>query len=191
MGLKFRATLAATFMVASATAMPQDESLPPPAAAAPEHTYWTYDDYRAVVDLWPCGDDSFCVKIHDLDPADPKIRQRVARLMKKDTGKVTPDDVHMFCGFTTEKLNDRKLDSAPDAGWPGHRSGKLVINRKDLITVSAAERKNGLTYKFEIESRDNGQTLRVTIEDAILFFPMTVELKRLANPPPACVSPAV
>ena len=99
--LSLAATSALTFAFIAASVRPMRAQGPVPQQTITEpahqdykqagHTYWLYADYGAVLDIWqtPAGPQ---VKVHSIDPANPKVREKLAKDAKKDPKDLTVAD---------------------------------------------------------------------------------------------------
>jgi hypothetical protein len=112
----------------------QDSSFSPTAVTNAERgrTYWKYPGFRAILDLWECPERGLCGKLHSIDPGDAKVRQAVARIVKKDPDKLNRDDLLKLCGYEAQLQDMQKKDART---W----QGKIFIKERNEpfgITVS-------------------------------------------------------
>lgn len=88
---------------------------PPPTQTQPGHSFWKHPDYDAILEVWTSPDSGLRGKIASLNPADQKIRQIVAKILKKDEKKVSDKDVLGFQGME----GDLHLEKDGENKWTG------------------------------------------------------------------------
>lgn len=148
---------------------PQTGIEPAPTSGNTQYSYWKHPEYNAVVRAWKCEERGVCGNLHYLDTQDQKVRDMVGRILQKQPGKVTDEDVLSFCGFE----GDANLRPDGKNKWDGK--------------IYWPFRKKSYGIALNEKSPDN-----LSVRGYLLMLPflgMTVKLDNVASPPPACQKP--
>lgn len=82
-------------------------------ATAPR-TYWKHPEYDAVMEVWESKEKGLRGRIVAINPADPKVREAVAKILKKSPKKTTHEDIMQFQGMEGDLTLHREGDK-----WTG------------------------------------------------------------------------
>lgn len=178
--------LVLAFMAVSSRSM-RAQHLPPPVPFTETltsefnkeagHSYWKHPDYDSIIDFWMEKDGPH-MRVHAINPDNPKVRDMIAKGAKKDVSQLTQEDLDKAASYVSI-LKDMKREK--DGSW----RGKLYVVSRDEhfgihIRLPEGDQKTLLIRGYIIE----GWKKWVTLGNPGNVVGLTLPFTPVENPPP-------